>query len=147
MVIRKGRVPRNLITLFQERGQNSRQPGMNGAYFIYTTWHWFVTLLLSIALPLKAQSNDGNKSEWVNSANVSKSSQLGLAGRINKHHHPNPLRSVALRYTPILFSPMMMWLMSSIWILSLTLDVFTHEPNGPWNVGFSLFHPQSSFPA
>ena len=37
IVIRKG-VPRDLITLLQERGRNARQVGMNGACFVYTTW-------------------------------------------------------------------------------------------------------------
>ena len=72
MVIRKG-VPRDVITLLQERGRNARQAGMNGAYFVYTTWPWFVTLLLSMMIPLKAKSNKNNESDGVNSANVSRS--------------------------------------------------------------------------
>ena len=43
MVLRKG-VPRDVITLFQERGRNAHQPGMLEAYYIHTDWLWFVTL-------------------------------------------------------------------------------------------------------
>ena len=94
MVICKG-VPRDNITVFQERGRNARKEGMNGAYFIYTTWPWFVTLLLSMALPLKAPSNDNNESVGINSANVSRSPQA-RARRANEQHpptHSSPLSS------------------------------------------------------
>ena len=97
IVIRKG-VPRDVITLLQERGRNARQAGMNGAYFVYTTWPWFVTLLLSMALPLKAPSNDNNESDGINSANVSRSPQA-RALRANKElplTHFSPLSSTEI---------------------------------------------------
>ena len=72
MVICKG-VPRDNITVFQEHGLNARKEGMNGAYFIYTTWPWFATLLLSMTLPLKAKSKNNNELDGVNSVNVSRS--------------------------------------------------------------------------
>ena len=68
IVLRKG-MPRDLITLFQERGRNARQAGMLGAYYIYTSWSWFITLLLSMLLPLNNTTNDSTPAD-INSANV-----------------------------------------------------------------------------
>ena len=51
MVLRMG-IPRDVLTSFQERGRNARQPGMTGAYSITTSWTWSVKLLLSVLIPL-----------------------------------------------------------------------------------------------
>ena len=42
---------------------------MLGAYYIYTSWSWFITLLLSMLLPLKNTTNDNTPAD-INSANV-----------------------------------------------------------------------------
>ena len=44
MVICMG-IPRNVVTLFQERGWNARQDGMTGVYNITTNWTMFVKLI------------------------------------------------------------------------------------------------------
>ena len=53
MVIRMG-IPRDIVTSFQERGRNARQPGMTGVYAITTDLLMYVKLLLSIIMPLSA---------------------------------------------------------------------------------------------
>ena len=57
-----------LLTSFQERGCNVRQPGMTGAYSITTNWTWFVKLLLSILIPLRSNSNKPKEHQWVNTS-------------------------------------------------------------------------------
>ena len=95
MVLRKG-VPRDVITLFQERGRNARQPGMSGAYNIHTNWSWFVTLLVSFLDPLQSEAN--NPTEDTNSANVTFSSTATArraAQQLQANTHSTPLSSSA----------------------------------------------------
>ena len=66
MVIRMG-IPRDVVTSFQERGRNARQPGMTGVYSITTDWRMYVKLLLSIIMPLSDQ-DDTAEYRSVNSA-------------------------------------------------------------------------------
>ena len=90
MVLRQG-VPRDVITLFQERGRNARQPGMSGAYYIYTNWSWFVSLLLSLLAPLQSDT-DNNPTEDANSANVT-FSPTATARRTARQSHTTTQRS------------------------------------------------------
>ena len=66
MVIRMG-TPRDVVTSFQERGRNARQPGMTGVYSITTDWIMYVKLLMTIILP-PATEKDTPEYKEVNSA-------------------------------------------------------------------------------
>ena len=75
MVIRMG-LPRDVVTLFQEKDRNTRQLGMTGVYAITTNWIMFVELMLSIIMPSSAPTE--TPAHWqVNSAisHVSDNSQ------------------------------------------------------------------------
>ena len=71
MVVQKG-IPRDLIRLFQEQGQNARKLGMLGRYLIFTDWLMFVKLLLSILLPLEIETNEPPEYGGINSVGQSK---------------------------------------------------------------------------
>ena len=89
MVLRMG-IPRDVVTSFQERGRNARQPGMTGVYAITTDWVMYVKLLLSIVMPLSLP-DETSEYRQVNSAIST------LAA--NSQHTPNspsPLTSTQL---------------------------------------------------
>ena len=86
-------LPRDVLTMLQEMGRNARQPGMTGAYHIYTDWKRFVKLLLSILIPLKKEGEEPPEYEGLNSVIPSKTKEK----RVNNIQHQSGPRSPLTR--------------------------------------------------
>ena len=71
-VLRVG-IPRCIVTFLQERGRNSRTPGLRGLFAIYSNWSLFVKLLLTVLLPRDSGSDEIPEHDFVNSTVTARS--------------------------------------------------------------------------